>query len=137
MTEISIHAERIETHKVPIVVLDIGGEIDASSYEALEAAAREAYAAGDRYLLLDLTDVPYISSSGLRAMHRIFTLLRSEATAESDAAMRKGLRDGSFTSAHLKLLNPQPAVKDVLKTAGFDMYLEMYNDRAAALAAFG
>jgi hypothetical protein len=50
--------------------------------------------------------------------------------------MRKGLRDGSCKSPHLKLLKPTPEVVKVLRISGCDMFIESYRDLPAALAAF-
>jgi hypothetical protein len=78
-----------------------------------------------------------MSSAGLQALHIIFTMLRSaEASPESNQAMKQGLRDGTFHSAYIKLFRPTPAVLDVLKTAGFDMYLEIHSDFKEAVASF-
>jgi anti-anti-sigma factor len=137
MTAMSLDVSFDQNHRVPVTIFQLAGEIDAANYEDLQAKADEVIAAGTRYLLLDLTGVTYLSSSGLRALHHIFTRLRAGESAESAAAARQGLRDGTFKSPHLKLLHPQRAVVDVLKTAGFDMYLEIYKDRTKALAAFG
>jgi anti-anti-sigma factor len=137
MDDMSLAVSFDRSHNVPVAIFKLAGEIDVASYERLQDKADEVIAAGTTYILLDLTDVTYISSSGLRALHHIFTQLRAEESDESDAAMRRGLRDGSFKSSHLKLLKPQRAVLDVLKTAGFDLYLEVYKNREKALAAFG
>ena len=122
--------------RVPVTVFRIKGEIDVNSYEQLQAQAQAAVKAGARDVLLDLTDVTYISSAGLRALHHIFTLVRTDSPAESDSALSKGLRDGTWKSPHFKLLNPQPSVLQVLKTTGFDMYLEIHHDLNDATASF-
>ena len=137
MSEFFIDVCYDEEHDVRVAIFDIEGDIDVNTSKQFEAAVKTAYEAGERYALLDLNGVPYVSSAGLRSLHRVFTLLRSEESKESNAAMRRGLRDGSFKSEHLKLLQPQAEVADLLKTAGFDMYLEIYDDREEALAAFG
>ncbi len=125
-----------EFGRVPVTVFRIKGDIDVNSYEQLQAKAEEAIAGGVRYLLLDLSMVSYISSAGLRALHQIFTQLQAQAEDESNEALHKGLRDGSFKSRHLKLFNPTPTVQTVLKTAGFDMYLDIYKDLKDAVASF-
>jgi anti-anti-sigma factor len=124
-----------EQGKVPVTVFQITGEIDANSYEELERQANEVIAAGTRALLLDLSGVTYMSSAGLRALHIIFTQLRSQGS-ESDETMRRGVIAGTYKSPHLKLLNPTPPVLEVLKTAGFDMYLDIYHQRREAIASF-
>jgi anti-anti-sigma factor len=123
--------------KVPVTVFHIEGEVNTNTYEALQTEAHKAFDAGARNLLLDLTKTTYISSAGLRAVHHIFTMLRSDAPGESDEAVSKGLRDGTFKSPHLKLLNPSASVFEVLKTMGFDMYLEIHTKLDQAVASFG
>jgi anti-sigma B factor antagonist len=125
-----------EQGRKPVTVLHVKGNIDTDSYGQLQARAEEAFKAGTRDLLIDLAGVAYISSAGLRALHHIFILLRTDTPEESDAAMSKGLRDGTFKSPHLKLLNPSPTVLQVIKTAGFDMFLEIHHHLNAAVASF-
>jgi anti-anti-sigma factor len=122
--------------KRPVTIFHIRGEINIMSYEQLEQKAREAHAAGARDLLLDLTEVTYISSAGVRALNSIFKLLRSDSPEESDEAMRRGINDGTFKSPHLKLLNPSPRVMEVLRIAGVDLLLEVHQDLDAAIASF-
>jgi len=63
-------------------------------------------------------------------------MLRSESPEESDEAVRKGLADGTFKSPHLKLLKPDKNVNQVLRVAGFDMFLEIYANLKKAVASF-
>ena len=125
-----------EQGRVPITVFRIKGDIDVNSYEQLQAQARQAYEAGARDLVLDLTDTAYVSSAGIRAINSIFKLLRSDAPNESDEAMRKGLSDGTFKSPHLKLVNPSSHVHEVLTMAGVDMFLEVHPNVKDAVASF-
>ena len=125
-----------EQGRVPVTIFRIKGEINVNAYEQLQAQAQEAFKAGMRKLLLDLSEVTYVSSAGLRALNYIFKLLRTDSPGESEAAMHQGLRDGTFKSPHLKLLNPQPTVLKALSTAGFDMYLEIHRSLKDAVASF-
>jgi len=77
-----------------------------------------------------------MSSAGLRTLHGLFELLRGDSPAESSEAMRKGLADGTFKSPHLKLLNPSPRVREVLKISGYDMFLEVHTSLERAVASF-
>ena len=122
--------------RIPVTVFQLNGEIDANHYEQLQAEAHKAHDAGTKDIIIDLSQVKYISSSGLRALHHIFILLRTDAANESDEAMRKGLADGAFKSPHLKLVNPPSTVRDVLKTSGFDMFLEIYPNLEEAVASY-
>ncbi len=125
-----------EQGRVPVTVLHLTGDVDANSYEQLQAAGEQAHAAGAHHLLLDLAAVGYISSAGIRAINHLFHLLRTNAPSESDAAIRAGIGAGTFTSAHLKLLNPTKRVAEALKIAGVDMFLEFHHDLAAAVASY-
>jgi STAS domain len=121
---------------VPVTVFHVTGEITATSYEQLQQQAQEAFEAGMRNAVLDLTDVTFVSSAGLRAIHYIFTLLRTTSPEESDEAVHRGVREGTFKSPHLKLVNPSHQVLGTLKTAGFDMFLEIHADLQTAIASF-
>ena len=122
--------------RIPVTVFQLKGEIDANCYEQLQAEAHKAHETGTKDIIIDLSQVKYISSSGLRAFHHIFILLRTNAANESDEAMKKGLADGAFKSPHLKLVNPPATVRDVLKTSGFDMFLEIHSNINEAVASF-
>ncbi len=125
-----------ETGRLPVTVFHISGEINSSTYEEFGKRAREAYEAGTRNLLLDLKDVTYVSSAGIRALNDIMKMLRTDAPEESDAAMSKGVRDGTFHSPHLKLVNVPNRVVEVLKMAGVDMLLEIHKTMKEALASY-
>ena len=122
--------------RVPVTVLKVEGELGQESYEQLQNQAREAYDAGSQNILLDLSKVSFMSSSGLRAIHYIFALLRDETPADGEAAVQKGIAAGTYKSPHLKLLKPSSRVHQVLKASGFDMFLEIHSDLKKAIASF-
>jgi hypothetical protein len=123
-----------EQARVPVTVMHIKGAVTDNA--PLEAQATAAYAAGAKNILLDLAEVPYMATAGLRALHAIFTMLRTESPAESDEATKAGIAAGTFTSPHLKLLKPSPHVLEVLKAAGYDMFLEIHRDLKRAVDSF-
>jgi len=125
-----------KTGRVPVTIFRISGEIAASSYKELEQQADEAFEAGMRDLLLDLTDVTLLSSSGLRAIHHIFSLLRTDLPEDSDDTVRKGVRAGTYKSSHLKLLRPSRTVLKTLQVSGFDMFLDIHSDLHEAIDSF-
>ena len=121
---------------VPVTLFRVEGEIAANTYQQLEQRAREAYEAGTRYLLLDLGEVTFVSSAGIRAISSIYNLLRGESPAESDATVREGIRAGTYKSAHLKLLKPGKQALSTLEMAGLDMYLEIFTSEKKAIDSF-
>ena len=126
--------------KVPVTVLQPHGDLDASNFRDLIAKAKEAHSAGARDILLDLSDTPYMSSSGLVALHSIATMLRGETPPDLESgwgAFRSIDRDKDLgPQQHFKLLNPQPEVDKVLELAGFKRFLEVYTDLETAVASF-
>lgn len=126
---------------VPVTVISTHGDLDASNYLELVSAAQKVYRAGVHYILLDLGDTPFLSSSGLVALHSIAMLMRGEQPLdpaggwETIHAMDRDLDSGM--QKHVKLLNPQPRVSRTLERAGLQQFFEIYIDRDAALASFG
>jgi hypothetical protein len=127
------------THKEghpPVTLFRIEGSITVDNYERLQQAAEDAVRDGTSNILLDLSNVGMLSSAGLRAIHYLFNLLRSDWPSESSASVQQGMRDGTFKSPHLKILNPTEQVLSALRMAGFDMFLAIYSDPQEALASF-
>ena len=123
-----------------VTILQPHGDLDASTYRDLIATAKEAQDGGARDIILDLSDTPYMSSSGLVALHSIAMMLRGEKPPDTESgwgAFRSIGRDRDLgLQQHFKLLNPQPDVAKVLKLAGFRQYLEVYTDLEKAVASF-
>ena len=138
-----------EVGRVPVTVFEVSGFINLGSASQLEQKAQEESRAGTRYLLLDLSEVESMSSAGLRSILTISKMLASENTdmAGKESASENGARGSSApeSSAHksettnstyLKLLNPQPGIRRVLGIAGFDNFVEIYEDREQAVRSF-
>jgi anti-sigma B factor antagonist len=125
-----------EQGRVPVTIVHASGRIDSSTHEELEQQAKKAIDAGARHLLLDLRDVEFMSSAGLRAMHSIFLTLRSLSPEVSKEEMNRGISAGTYKSPHLKLLAPRENVRKAINLAGFDMYLDIHKDLKTAVASF-
>jgi anti-anti-sigma regulatory factor len=115
-----------QSGRVPVTVLHIKGDIDSTTYQQAQAQIEQAVHAGARDIVLDLTEVGYLSSAGIRMLSHLFNLLRGDLPQEGDAAMKQGIRDGTFKSPHLKLVSPTPRVAQVLSMSGLDMMIESY-----------
>jgi anti-anti-sigma regulatory factor len=126
--------------RVPVTILSIHGAVDASNYEEVIAQARELYNAGTRYLLVDMSDITFMSSSGLVALHSIALLLRGEQPPDPEMGWQAfhTISHDRDTGAqdHVKLLNPQSKVKQTLEMTGMDAYFEIHTDLQTAVASF-
>lgn len=110
--------------RVPVTILRAEGDIDAATHKILQDKAAEVIKAGSTHILLDLGGVKYMGSAGFRAIHAISNMLSGDDSS------------GLSKSSHLKLLNPTDAVARVIKTLGFDVYLDIFQDRDEAVNSF-
>ena len=126
--------------RVPVAVLSVQGDLDASNYQELIVKAKELYNMGTHQILLDLSNTSFVSRSGLVAIHSIALLLHGERPPDLEQgwsaihAVEHGLDAGS--QRHLKLLNPQPKVDRTLEKAGLKEFFEIHTDLATAIASF-
>lgn len=131
--EITVSSEQ---GQVPVKVFHLVGDLDAETFDKLQAEARKEIDAGTRHLVLDMSEVPYISSYGIRAISQVFNWLREASGDEPDAEISVGVRDGSFQSNHLKIACPNQRVLKVLTETGLDMYLQIDADLDKVVASF-
>lgn len=126
--------------KVPVTILSLHGDLDASNYQDVIAKVQAIYAAGARYLLLDMSDVPFMGSSGLVALHSLAVLMRGDKPPDPEAgwdAIHAIDRDRETgLQRHIKLLGPQSQVDRVLDRTGLKPFFEIYADRETALTSF-
>lgn len=123
-----------------VVVLKIGGQLDGQTYQELISKAEEIYKEGAKNLLLDLTDLIYVSSAGLVALHFIALLSRGEKLPDTEqgwSAMKSvdRSREGGVQK-NVKLLNPRPEVLNVLEMVGFSTFFEIFTDKQKAIDSF-
>jgi anti-anti-sigma factor len=125
-----------EKGRVPVTVLSIDGDIDSSNYEQLDQIAYQEIENGTQYILMDLSQVIFMSSAAFRSITRIFKKLRSVSVDGSDEEMHKGINAGTYKSPYLKLYKPSKLVAETMKIAGFDMFLEIRDNIKAAIDSF-
>ena len=122
-----------EQARVPVTIFRLADRINLGNTEQLEQKAREAFDKGTRYLLIDLTNVPSMTSAGLRSIQVIYKLFEQGAFSKHKEAAGK---QPAGKSAHMKLLNPNAELRRVLNLVGFDAYIDIYDNEQEALKAF-
>ncbi len=100
-----------------VTTIEVRGRLDAMLAADLEGELARAQAMGKNRLIVDLGDVRYISSSGLRAL-------------------MIALKQARRTGGDLKLVNLTPKVLEVFRMAGFHKLFEMHDDESHAVKAF-
>lgn len=127
---------------VPVAILSLEGDLDGSNFKDAIAKAQELYNAGTPNLLLDLTNLRFMSSAGLVSLHSIALLMRGEKPLDPEGgwnAFHAIARERDLSQSkqpHFKLLNPQPRILMNLQKVGMDQLFEIHTDREAALASF-
>jgi anti-anti-sigma regulatory factor len=126
--------------KVPVTIMKLDGQLDGQNYQDVIAQARDAYAAGWRDFLIDMSDLTYISSAGLVALHSVSLLIRGEQLPDTESGWSAYRSMGRSREAgiqqHIKLLNPREGVKSVLDMVGFTSVFEIFTDLDEAVQSF-
>ena len=134
MTSEQIHAQ------VPVTILRLSGDVDGATYRDVIGRAQELYQAGARHLLIDLSEVGYMSSAGLVALHQVALLFGEQEPPGVENGWRAiralALAEEAGMQSRVRLLNPPPRVIDVLEQTGLLSFFPVYEDQATALASF-
>jgi anti-anti-sigma regulatory factor len=123
----------LEQASEPIAVMRLQGSIDASNFVQIVDKAQEIYQNPARNLILDLSGVPSISSTGLAAIHQIALLFSG---IPGSKMTHPDLTHSSTARKHVKLLSPQPDVDKALETAGLKLFFKVFHDLDSALKSF-
>ena len=122
----------LEQAREPVAVMRLQGGIDASNFVQIVDKAREIYQNPARNLIIDLSDVPSISSTGLAAVHKIALIY----SGNPDQMKHPDQTHSSDARRHVKLLSPQPEVEKSLETAGLKLFFKVFRDLESALKSF-
>jgi anti-anti-sigma regulatory factor len=126
--------------RVPVTIMQLTGELDASNYTDVINRAQESYDDGVRDLLMDLSKVPYVSSAGLMSLHAVVLIfagqsMQSKETGRPSFRSINPQRD-SVGLQHVKLLSPQSAVEQVLDVVGLKQFFDIHTDLETAVQSF-
>ena len=131
MSELSITSSQIQG-EVTVTILHLNGPFDRINANQVLDRARQSQEDGAKHLLLDLSNVDMLTSSGLLAIQSIFKLF----TPESDMQIMHQHHEEPYKSPYLKLVCPNPQIYYVLNIAGFLQNLLIYNNMDEAVKSF-
>lgn len=124
----------------PVTVVALAGELDASNYEQVIEVVRDAFARGARGLVLDLSGLSFMASSGLFALHSAVRIMRGETPPDPEAgwgSMHQMGHDHDAPAANVRIAGAQEAIARVLERTGMTQLFGMDATRADAVAALG
>ncbi len=133
----TIDVERVDGNPA-VTVIALDGELDASNYERVIETVRGAWADGSRGLVLDLSKLSFMASSGLFALHSAVRIMRGETPPDPEAgwgALHEMAADQAHQTPHVRLAAPQEAIARVLERTGMSQLFPVDPDRGAAVAA--
>jgi anti-sigma B factor antagonist len=109
---------KIEARNVDdVLVVDMSGTLDSTSSGEAGDRIVDIAKGEHRKVLLNLENVDYVSSAGLRVILRGAKLLQ-------------------VNRGELKICNANTLVKSVLETSGFNSLIKVYNTEQDAYSAF-
>ncbi|NWG16592.1 MAG: STAS domain-containing protein [Chloroflexi bacterium] len=99
-----------------VTLIEVSGRIDSTNAHEFGEALLGEIDKGHIQIVLDLAQVDYMSSAGLR---------------EIVSALKKVRGSGD-----LRLAQPSPRVQEVLEMAGLDSIFQIYPDQVAAVGSY-
>ena len=123
-----------------IVILSLNGELDASNYLDVIDRVRQLYNGGARQLVIDLSELSFLSSSGLVSLHSAALVMRGEEPPNPELGwsashpIAADVEQGFETCC--TLVNPQGRVRKTLEMTGFNTFLRIFDDTDAAVRSF-
>jgi len=123
-----------------VTILQLAGQLDGQTYQDLIMKAQEVFNGGAKKIILDMSELTYISSAGLVSLHTIALLLRGEALPDPEqgwAALKSidSTRESGIQK-NIKLLNPRPEIVSVLDMVGFSAFFDIFTDKQKAIESF-
>ena len=100
--------------------------------------AQKLYDAGTRNLVLDMSELTFIGSAGVSALHKIALVYCEEdpPTSKEDQLIPDESEDVVHCQEHIKFLNPNEAIQDVLDIVGLKPFFAIFTDLDEAVASF-
>ena len=118
-----------------IAIMKLKGAINASNFMEVVDKAQEIYNNPVHNLIIDLSEVPSISSTGQVAIHKI-ALIYSGVHQDVGMDENPDFTHSAHARKHVKLLNPQPEVNEALTKAGMKLFFKVFNDLDSAIKSF-
>ncbi len=122
-----------------VAVVGLDGELDASNFKDVIETGRRLYAGGARVLVLDLSSLSYMSSSGIVALHSLTRVFEGHEPPDLDSGWQAihdisaDVNEGQ-TQDCVRLVAPTATVDRVLDRTGLKTLLPIHATRASALA---
>lgn len=129
----------VDRPRPDVAVVALDGELDASNFRDLVALGERLYAEGARRLVLDLSALTYMASSGIVALHSLALVFAGHEAPDPEMGWQ-ALHDlgvdaaGGGRTDQVAIVAPAPNVDRVLERTGLRRLLPVFDTRDAAIA---
>ena len=106
------------TEKSNVLVVDVEGDLDARVAADLKEGLNGKIDEGSSWLLINLTEVPYMDSAGL-------------------GVLVSGLKNTNRKSGDLRVYGLQPDVKNIFELTRLNKVFQIFDNEETALESFG
>ena len=103
--------------KGKVLIFDIKGDLDAKSASALKEKMNEKIAEGKTWILINLTDVPYMDSAGL-------------------GVLVSGLKNANRLQGDLRMWGLQDEVRSIFELTRLNKVFQIFDDETSAVASY-
>ena len=114
-----------------LALLGIQGDLDASNYLDLVNKVRELHQGEIKQIILDLSQVRFISSSGVVGLYWSLLLMNGYQVQESEDGwntLHAVVKESRVLQKRISLVSLQHGVDNTLDMAGIKNYFEIYSD---------
>lgn len=100
-----------------VLIVDVTGDLDARSAGDLKLTLNEKIEGGKVWILVNLSEVPYMDSAGL-------------------GVLVSGLKNTNRQSGDLRIYGLQPDVRNIFELTRLNKVFQIFEDEASALESF-
>ncbi|MFH1514097.1 MAG: STAS domain-containing protein [bacterium] len=100
-----------------VLIFDIAGDLDAKNASILKEKINETITDGKSWLLINLTDVPYMDSAGL-------------------GVLVSGLKNANRLSGDLRIWGLQDEVKSIFELTRLNKVFQIFEDEMTAVSSY-
>lgn len=101
-----------------VVIITVSGDVDAQSAPQLDDRLSELVSQGEQNYVIDLSAVPFMDSSGLATLVKLFKRIR-------------------IGHGDIKLAGMRPEILKIFQLTRLDRVFDIFYDQSAAVASFG
>jgi len=124
------------TQPEEVTVIHAAGVFDASATETIMETYENKIKGQCGNVIFDLCDVSFMSSIGIRIINILYYDLHPRGSEDAQKVISEQIRNGNYKAPHLKILCPSENVQKVIRMAGIDAYISIFDSEKEALNSF-